>query len=310
MKKTEQLSVGRRKIPVSSLEKVLYPEAHFTKGQVIDYYIKAARFLLPHLRNRPVTLQRFPNGVRGDFFYEKDAPRFTPDWVRTFPVPRRTGGDRDINYIVIDDLATLVWLANLANLEIHPFLHRVPHLNRPTAVVFDLDPGEGAKILDCARVAFHVRDLLLELGLKSFAKVSGSKGLQVYAPLNTASSTYETTRPFAKAVADLMQERHPDLVVSKMTKVIRAGKVFIDWSQNSDFKTTVGVYSLRAKSAQPFVSMPVDWKELEDAVEADDGGSLYFKPDAAIRRLENLGDLFKPVLSLRQKLPNAFAAKE
>ncbi len=309
MKKTEQLSVGRRKIPVSSLEKVLYPEAQFTKGQVIDYYVKAARFLLPHLRNRPVTLQRFPNGVRGDFFYEKDAPRFTPDWVRTFPVPRRTGGDRDINYIVIDDLATLVWLANLASLEIHPFLHRVPHLNRPTAVVFDLDPGEGAKILDCARIAFHVRDLLLELGLKSFAKVSGSKGLQVYAPLNTASSTYETTRPFAKAVADLMQERHPDLVVSKMTKVIRAGKVFIDWSQNSDFKTTVGVYSLRAKSAQPFVSMPVDWKELEDAVEADDGGSLYFKPDAAIRRLENLGDLFKPVLSLRQKLPTAFAAK-
>src|SRR3954469_19235255 len=153
MKKTEQLTVGRRKIPVSNLDKVLYPEAHFTKGQVIDYYIKAAKFLLPHLRSRPVTLKRFPNGVRDDFFYEKDAPKFTPDWVRTFPVPRRTGGAGDINYVVIDDLATLVWLANLANLEIHPFLHRVPHLNRPTAVVFDFDPGEGAWVLDCARVA-------------------------------------------------------------------------------------------------------------------------------------------------------------
>jgi bifunctional non-homologous end joining protein LigD len=307
-KKTEELIVGRRKIVVSNLDKVLYPAAHFTKRQVIDYYIRAAKFILPHLKNRPVTLKRFPNGVRGDFFYEKDAPKFTPDWVRTVAVPRRTGSQGDINYVVIDDLPTLVWLANLANLEIHPFLHRVPHLDRPTSIVFDFDPGEGASVLDCARVAFHVRDLLQDLDLKSFPKVSGSKGLQVYVPLNNASAAYDTTQPFAKAVAELMQERYPDLVVSKMTKVVRAGKVFIDWSQNSDFKTTIGVYSLRAKLAQPFVSMPVDWKELEEALEAKDGGRLYFKPDAAIQRLEKVGDLFKSVLSLRQKFPKAFAA--
>src|SRR5262249_46335500 len=261
-------SLAEKKAAVSNLDKVLYPAAHFTKAQVIDYYIRASKFILPHLRNRPVTLKRFPDGVRGDFFYEKDAPKFTPDWVHTVAVPRRTGSRGDIHYIVIDDLPTLVWLANLANLEIHPFLHRVPDFGRPTAIVFDFDPGEGATILDCARVAFHVRDLLHHLGLKCFPKVSGSKGLQVYLPLNTASAAYDATQPFAKAVAELMEERFPELVVSKMRKVIRAGKVFIDWSQNSDFKTTVGVYSLRAKLSEPFVSMPVDWRELEQAVEA------------------------------------------
>src|SRR5215467_5339301 len=285
MKKKQELTIGRRKIEVSNLDKVLYPAAHFTKGDVIDYYIRVSKFLLPHLRNRPVTLKRFPNGVRGNFFYEKDAPAFTPDWVRTVPVPRRKGSQDHIDYIVIDDLPTLVWLANLANLEIHPFLHRAPHLDRPASIVFDFDPGEGADILDCARVAFYVRDLLRDLGLKSFPKVSGSKGLQVYVPLNTAGATYEATRPFAKAVAELMQERYPDLVVAKMTKNIRAGKVFIDWSQNSDFKTTVGVYSLRAKSAHPFLSMPVAWKELEDALQTKDAAPLYFKPDGAIQRL-------------------------
>ncbi|HLH30303.1 MAG TPA: DNA polymerase ligase N-terminal domain-containing protein, partial [Terriglobia bacterium] len=209
-------------------------------------------------------------------------------------------------YIVINDLLTLAWLANLANLEIHPFLHKAPHLDRPTAVVFDLDPGEGANIVDCARVAFLVRDLLAELKLKSFPKVSGSKGLQVYVPLNSANANYAATQPFAKAVAELMQERHPDLVVSKMTKSIRPGKVFIDWSQNSDFKTTVGVYSLRAKLAQPFVSLPVEWDELKEAVDSKNAKPLYFKPDAAIKRVEKIGDLFKPVLTLRQKLPKEF----
>ena len=304
--KKKELKVGRRNIPVSNLEKVLYPAAHFTKGQVIDYYIRVADFILPHLRDRPVTLKRFPNGTGNEFFYEKDAPKFTPEWVRTFPVPRRDRSGTDIQYIIIDDLPTLVWLANLANLELHPFLHRVPHLDRPTSVVFDFDPGPGMDILDCARVAFHVRDLLNELGLKSFPKVSGSKGLQVYVPLNTARANYAATQAFAKTVAELMEERHPDFVVSKMTKALRAGKIFIDWSQNSDFKTTVGVYSLRAKLAQPFVSMQVEWEELTDALKADDAGRLYFKPDAAIKRLKKVGDLFKPVLSLRQKLPNEF----
>ena len=306
MPKKQELTVNGRKIPVTNLDKVLYPAAHFTKGQVIDYYIRVADFILPQLRDRPVTLKRFPDGVRGEFFYEKDAPKFTPDWIRTFPVPRRGRSHTDINYIVIDDLPTLVWLANLANLEIHPFLHRVPHLDRPTAIVFDFDPGEGANVLDCARVAFLVRDLLAELNLKSFPKVSGSKGLQLYVPLNVPSATYTVTQPFAKTLAELVAERHPDLVVATMAKAGRRGKVFIDWSQNSDFKTTVGVYSLRAKSAQPFVSMPVDWQELEDSVKADDADHLYFKPKAALQRLEKLGDIFKPVLSLRQKLPEEF----
>jgi bifunctional non-homologous end joining protein LigD len=306
MTKKQEITIKGRKVPVSNLDKVLYPAAHFTKGQVIDYYINAGKFILPHLRDRPITMKRFPNGVGGQFFYEKDAPKFTPDWVRTFAVPRRERRDADINYIVVDDLPTLVWLANLASIEIHPFLHRVPHLNRPTAVVFDFDPGEGADILACARVAFLVRELLAELGLETFAKVSGSKGLQVYVPLNSPGATYDVTQPFAKAVAQLMQERHPDLVVAKMSKAGRAGKVFIDWSQNSDFKTTVAVYSLRAKAPEPFVSMPVEWKELQAAVKTGNRDRLYFRPDAALRRLEKTGDLFKPVLSLRQKLPKQF----
>jgi bifunctional non-homologous end joining protein LigD len=187
MKKTEERTIGRRKITVSNPDKVLYPAAHFTKAQVIEYYTRVAPFILPHLRGRPVTLKRFPNGASGDFFYEKDAPRFTPEWIRTASVPRRDRNRADIRYVVIDDLPTLVWLANLANLEIHPFLHKTPHLGRPTSVVFDFDPGQGADILDCARIAFNVRGLLAELGLKCFAKVSGSKGLQVYIPLNTAA---------------------------------------------------------------------------------------------------------------------------
>lgn len=304
MKRTDELTVGRRSITISNPDKVLYPATHFTKAQVIDYYIRIAPFILPHLRGRPVTLKRFPNGIGGEFFYEKDAPHFTPEWIRTVSVPRRDRSRADIRYVLIEDLPTLVWLANLANLEIHPFLHKTRHLDRPTSIVFDFDPGHGADILDCARAAFHVRGLLAELGLRCFAKVSGSKGLQVYVPLNTTGALYPATQGFAKAVAELMQERHPDLVVSKMSKAIRGDKVFIDWSQNSDFKTTVGVYSLRAKLAQPFVSMPVEWDELQQAMDSRKAGPLYFKPDEAIERVKRLGDLFKPVLSVHQKLPD------
>ena len=304
----QHLTIDGRDIPVSNLDKMLYPVAHFTKAQVIDYYIRIAKFLLPHLHDRPVTLKRFPDGVGGQFFYEKDAPKFTPSWVRTFAVPRRTRskGHEEIHYIIVDDLPTLVWLANLASLEIHPFLHGAPHLNRPTAVVFDFDPGEGATLLDCARAAFDVRDVLRDLGLETFPKVSGSKGLQVYVPLNTTTADYEVTRPFAKAVAELMGQRHPDRIVSKMAKVVRARKVLIDWSQNYDFKTTVAVYSLRAKSPQPFVSLPVTWDELEQAVQKNKPDALVFKPDAAIARVETGGDLFQPVLTLRQNLPEQF----
>lgn len=300
--KKQNLRVEGRTISVTNLDKVLFPGGRFTKAQVIDYYIRIAKHLLPHLKNRPVTLKRFPNGVYGEFFYEKDAPAFTPDWIETFPVPRREHKGEDIRYILINDLPTLVWLANLANLEIHPFLHKVPRLSRPTSMVFDCDPGEGANVLTCARVAFILRTLLDDLGLESWPKVSGSKGLQVYVPLNTLT-TYEITQALAKGIAEMLAEREPKLIVADMAKVIRRRKVFIDWSQNSDFKTTVGVYSLRAKSHKPFVSMPVYWDELERAVSANDPGSLYFDPAAAITRVEKLGDLFAPVLSNKQSLP-------
>ena len=291
-----QLEIDGRKLKLSNLDKVLYPSSGFTKGQVIDYYIRVSRFLLPHLKDRPVTMKRFPNGVAGGHFYEKDAPRFTPEWVQTFPVPRKAGGT-PIRYLLINDLATLVWCANLADLELHPFLHRAPHLDRPTSVVFDLDPGEGSDILDCARVAFLLKDMFDSLGMDAFAKVSGSRGLQVYLPLNTAV-TYEQTRPLAQSIATGLAREHPELVVAKMAKSERTKKVFIDWSQNSDFKTTVSVYSLRAKRDSPFVSMPVTWDELRPKK----AETLFFSPDAAMKRLEKSGDLFAPMLKKKQKL--------
>jgi bifunctional non-homologous end joining protein LigD len=300
----QQLKIGGRRIPISNAEKVLYTGGKFTKADVIDYYIRISPYLLPHLKNRPVTLKRYPNGVFGEFFYEKDAPAFTPAWVKTFPVPRKETKGPDIRYVLINNLATLVWLANLANLEIHPFLHRVPRIDRPTSIVFDCDPGEGADVLTCARVAMLLRDVLKELGLESFPKVSGSKGLQVYVPLNSKTS-YETTQPFAKAIAELLAEREPKLVVSEMAKALRKNKVFIDWSQNAAFKTTVGVYSLRAKTYRPYVSAPVEWKELDNALVKRDADKLYFSPDEALKRVESMGDLFAPVNKKVQKLPAA-----
>jgi bifunctional non-homologous end joining protein LigD len=301
-RKTEHLSVGGRRIPVSNLDKILYPGEKFTKAKVIDYYVRISKFLLPHLKNRPVTLKRFPDGVFGEAFYEKDAPAFTPTWVKTVPVPRRETPGADIRYILINDLPTLVWLANLACLEIHPFLHVASHLDRPTSIVFDCDPGEGANILDCARVALMLRDVLHELGLDSLVKVSGSKGLQVYVPLNS-SVTYDETQPIAKALAEILAQREPKLIVSVMPKRIRTKKVFIDWSQNAEYKTTVGVYSLRAKTHRPYVSVPVEWDELDAALKSRDVDALFFTPEEAIKRVEEFGDLFKPVLKKVQRLP-------
>ncbi len=293
------LPIEGREVAVTNLDKPLYPSG-FTKGQVIDFYIRVSEWVLPHLAGRPITLKRYPNGVTEKHFYEKDAPRFTPPWVRTFPVPRRSG-DAAIRYVVIDDLPALVWCANTASLELHPFLHRAPEIERPTALVFDLDPGEGADVLTCASVAFLLRDKLESAGLQAFAKVSGSKGLQVYVPLNTPV-TYAETQPYARGLAEELEREHAGLVVSAMAKAQRQKKVFIDWSQNSDFKTTVAVYSLRAKSAKPYVSMPVRWEDLRAALDAGNAGELYFEPEAALARLERVGDLFQPVLTLKQTL--------
>lgn len=212
-------------------------------------------------------------------------------------------GGTDIRYVLVDDLRTLVWCANLANLELHPFLHLAPEIERPTALVFDLDPGEGSDVLSCIEVALFIRDIFDRLRLKLFAKVSGSKGLQIYVPLNTRV-TYEVTQPVARSIAGLLAQQHPSLIVSEMDKSVRKKRVFIDWSQNSDFKTTAGVYSLRAKRATPFVSMPVTWDELEEARAKHDATLLDFTPTSAIERLEGLGDLFEPVRTLKQKLPS------
>ena len=295
-------------LAITNPDRVLYPAGRVTKAQVIEYYVNVARYLLPHFAQRPVTLKRYPAGVHGDFFYEKDAPGFTPQWVQTARVPRREGGP-DIRYIMINDVATLGWCANIGSIELHPFLHRAPEIEKPTWIVFDLDPGEGADILTCAETAFLLRDLLEQLQLKSWVKVSGSKGLQVYVPLNTAI-TYHSTQPFARAVAQMLERQHPKLIVSEMAKNLRQNKVFIDWSQNADHKTTVGVYSLRAKRERPFVSMPVDWDELRHACRKKNSDALYFSPNEALKRLKKLGDLFAPVLKAKQKLPAPFDIEE
>jgi bifunctional non-homologous end joining protein LigD len=297
-----QVSVYGRPVLLSNLDKVLYPATGFTKGHVIDYYARASHYLLPHIRHRPITLKRFPDGVLGNFFYEKNAPRFTPDWVDIFPVKRRSR-EASIRYILVNDLPTLVWISNLANLEIHPFLHRAPKLEKPTAIVFDLDPGEGADILNCRHIALLLRDLLGRLGLESFVKVSGSKGIQVYVPFNT-TLTYQTTTPFARALSEILQNRYPGLVAANMSKHLRAAKVLIDWSQNSKHKTTVSVYSLRAKRPEPFVSVPLEWNELEALLRAKELQPFHFTPERALDRLNRLGDLFQPVLTLKQSLPD------
>ncbi|HEY2139344.1 MAG TPA: non-homologous end-joining DNA ligase, partial [Chthoniobacterales bacterium] len=297
------LKIGNRRLAISKADKVFYNGGKFTKLDVLNYYLRVAPFLLPHFRNRPVTLKRYPNGVHGEVFYEKDAPAYAPDWVKTFPVPRREGGPY-INYILINDRATLGWTASIAALELHPFLHRVPHLGLPTHLVFDLDPGEGAGLDECIEVAFRLRDVLTRLRLKSFPKVSGSKGIQIYVPLNTPTS-YGATQLFAKTIAELLEREGPKLVVADMSRNLRTNKVFIDWSQNADHKTTVGVYSLRAKRDRPYVSMPVRWTELKK----DNTEALFFEPPAALKRLAKIGDLFAPVLKLKQKLPAQFAKR-
>jgi bifunctional non-homologous end joining protein LigD len=295
----QQFTVENRVLSLTNLDKVLYPAVGFTKANVIDFYTRVSNWLLPHLKDRPVTLKRFPDGVGGQAFYEKNAPRFTPDWVQTVSVPRREGGKK-IRYIVINDLPTLVWCANLASLELHPFLHLASNLDTPTSIVFDLDPGEGATTASCAEVAILLRDALDRLELQSFAKVSGSKGIQIYVPLNTPA-TYVATQEFAHSLARLLERHHPSLIVSDMAKRLRRGKVFIDWSQNSDFKTTVSVYSLRAKAERPFVSLPVTWAELGTLRTKPD--QLCLEPEAALKRLQKKGDLFTPLLRLKQKLP-------
>ena len=294
------IEVDGRQIKLSNLDKVLYPKAGFTKGQVVDYYVRIAPVLLPHLADRALTLKRYPNGVDGMHFYEKNCPSYRPPWMKTAKVWSE-GNNRFMDYCVVADLPSLVWLGNLADLELHTSLSRAPETKRPTVIAFDLDPGAPATIVQCCQVGLWVREIFEQFGLQSFAKTSGSKGLQVYVPLNTAV-TYEQTKPFAKAIAQLLEERHPDLVVSDMKKALRVNKVFVDWSQNDDYKTTVNVYSLRAKD-QPTVSTPVTWPEVENCLKKADPELLVFTSDKVLQRVEKSRDLFEPVLKLKQKLP-------
>jgi bifunctional non-homologous end joining protein LigD len=298
VKGKHELKVGGRTLTVSNLDKVLYPAAGFTKAQVIDYYIRIAPVLLPHLKNRPITLKRYPDGVEGFYFYEKQCPSHHPDWLKTATVPSRRR--EEIEYCVMNDLPALVWAANLADLELHTFLHRAPAITRPTALAFDLDPGAPADIVQCCRVALWLKEALAESKLESFAKTSGSKGLQLFVPLNTAM-TYDKTKAFAHALAERLEREHPDLVVSRMQKSLRKGKVLIDWSQNDDHKTTVNVYSLRAKE-QPTVSTPITWQEVEACWKRKSAERLTFLSDDVLRRVEKHGDLFSPVLGLKQSL--------
>lgn len=287
-------------LEVSNLEKVFYPESGFTKGEMINYYIKIASVLLPHLKNKAVTLKRYPDGVKGLFFYEKQCPKHAPEWIKTIKVKKSDG--EIINYCLLNDLPSLVWAANIANLELHVFTHLARAENRPRSLVFDLDPGPPAGVLECAEVAFWIRDLFHSLKLESYIKTSGSKGLQLVVPLNTPV-TYEKTKSFAKAMAQWLAHSQPKKVVSQMKKSLRKGKIFIDWSQNDDKKTTVSVYSMRAKD-KPSISTPVTWKELEKALKSGKADTLFFSPDDVLKRIKKHGDLFEEVLTLKQKLPS------
>lgn len=300
MAKESTVTVEGRELRVSNLDKVMYPSVGFTKGQVIDYYARVAPVLLPHLKDRPLTLKRYPNGVTGMFFYEKSCPTHRPEWLQTTAVWSK-GRNADIHYCLLQDLPSLVWAANLADLELHTSLSRAANIQRPTILAFDLDPGAPANIVPCCKVGLELKKLFDGIGLESFAKTSGSKGLQVYVPLNTAV-TYDQTKSLAHAIARWMEEQHPDEVVSEMKKTLRKGKVFVDWSQNDDYKTTVCVYSLRAKE-RPTVSTPVTWKEVAACLKAEDPEKLVFDCEQVLARVKKHGDLFEPVNSLKQKFP-------
>jgi bifunctional non-homologous end joining protein LigD len=300
---TRQVEVEGKELRLTNLDKVIYPKTGFTKGEMVDYYAKVAPAIVPHLSGRAVTLRRFPEGVEDldAAFFEKRCPKHRPKWVKTAKVQ---AGPRAgvIEFCVCDSLPTLIWMAQLAALELHPSLSRSRAPKRPTVVAFDLDPGPPADVVDCSRVALHLREVLDQLGLESFVKTSGSKGMQLYVPLNTKTS-YEETRPFAQALAQLIAKQDPENILAKMgKKTDRRGKVFIDWYQNNERKTTISVYSLRARE-RPTCSTPVTWEEVEAVAESGDGSSLVFEAGDVLERIDENGDLFAPVLELEQKLP-------
>lgn len=299
MKSATALAIEGHQVPISNFDKVLYPETGFTKGDVIRYYIDLSPVLLPHLADRALTMKRYPDGVGKFFFYEKNCPPYRPKWVRTAPIRSKRRGSL-VHYCLTNNLASLVWMANLADLELHTSLARARAPSKPTMMVFDLDPGEGADAIQCAQVALWLQEKLAALKLAALPKTSGSKGVQVYVPLNTPL-TFEHTKIAARQIAAAVAADHPDAVVTNMLKTLRKKKVLIDWSQNDDHKTTVCVYSLRA-TPRPQVSTPLTWPELKRLWRAGDAEAFRFSPDEVRARVRKHGDLFAPVLTLKQKL--------
>jgi bifunctional non-homologous end joining protein LigD len=299
-KDTTELEIEGHRIPVSNFGKVLYPETGFTKGDVVRYYIDLGPVLLPHLKDRALTMKRYPDGVAKFFFYEKNCPTYRPKWVRTAPIYSHGRGAM-MHYCLANNLASLVWMAGLADLELHTSLALKSKVDRPTTMVFDLDPGEGASAIHCAQIAFRLKEKLAAMKLEAFPKTSGSKGIQVYVPLNTPA-TFEQTKAVARQLGDAIVAEHPGEAVTKMLKALRKNKVLIDWSQNDEHKTTVCVYSLRA-TPRPQVSTPLGWAELEKLWKRGDADAFRFSSDDVRARVKKHGDLFEPVLTLKQKLP-------
>jgi bifunctional non-homologous end joining protein LigD len=298
-KKTIELEVEGHRVPISNFDKVLYPETGFTKGDVIQYYLDIGPVLLPHLKNRALTMKRYPDGVGKFFFYEKNCPDYRPKWVRTAPIYSH-GRGATMHYCLANNLASLVWMGGLADLELHTSLARTPAVEKPTMMVFDLDPGEGAHAVHCSEVAFWLKEKLHAIGLEAFPKTSGSKGIQIYVPLNTPV-TFDQTKAAARQLGDAIVAEHPDATVTKMLKTLRKNKVLIDWSQNDEHKTTVCVYSLRA-TPKPQVSTPLTWAELERLWRRGDPDAYRFSPDDLRARVKKHGDLFESVLTMKQKL--------
>lgn len=302
-----QLRAGGREVQVSSLDKVLFPASGYTKGEVLNYYIRISKYLLPHLEDRPLTLKLYINGIERPAQYVKNAPAQRPRWLRTASVWRRSHESK-IHYVLVNDLPTLIWTVNRYNLEMHTFLARAPRIQQLTMLIFDLDPGLPATILDCARVGLQLKQILEQLELQCWAKASGSKGLHIAVPLNTPV-TYDAARQFAASVAKNLQEVFPELVVTEMAKVARAGKVFVDYSQNVDFKSTASVYSLRARPEGPFISVPLPWSEIASYLDKEEPAGFFVDPETALQRVSKAGDLFAPVLKLKQRLPHEISLR-
>ncbi len=290
-----------RRVSLSNLDKNLYPAYGFTKAQILDYYRGIAPFLLPHLKDRALTLKRYPEGVDKEYFFEKRCPAHRPAWVKTAEIPQHH--KEPITFCVVNDLESLIWVGNLASLELHVPLARAGSPQTPDFMVFDLDPGDGSGILECAQVALVLRDLLSRLELECQVKASGRKGLHVYVPLNHVGTTFEETKTFSKTVALVLQKHYPDLVTARMAKKERTARVFINWSQNDASKTMISVYSLRARE-KPFVSFPLAWKDVEDAARTGDPARLLVMSTEAVSRAESAGDLFGELLTKEQKLPH------